>query len=472
MRDSIQTVLDQIAKKVVPSEAETERMSRLAGKLRLDVQRVLDNAGLGGEVSIQGSYARDTWLSGEADLDIFLSFPPTMDRREWTENVLPTIRRGIQARTIDRYAEHPYLEFHVEDVRVNVVPCYSVEKGHWKSATDRTPYHTEYMREHLTPEMRLDARLLKRFMKGIRSYGAEIRVGGFSGMLVETLILHSRSFLETLKQASQWKPVILLDLENPASNQDSRAREFGSPLVVIDPVDPDRNLAAAVRADRLWGFVAASREFQRSPGAWYFFPPESKPKTRGHVSKLLANQSRNIAAIYFEHSRIVPDVLWGQLLKLEKSLLELMVRQEFHHVRSTVWSDEDRSSAILVEINASTLSGVQMRHGPPVSKPDDSQGFLDRHLKAKDTVRGPWVEDGRWVVDKKRRILTIEHLMAAALKDRKLGLAVPEQLDRSFRRNVKVLENGKVLQLLKREGFDQALVEFLVAKPAWLKTPH
>jgi tRNA nucleotidyltransferase (CCA-adding enzyme) len=186
----------------------------------------------------------------------------------------------------------------------------------------------------------------------------------------------------------------------------------------------------------------------------------------------MKNQNRDIAAISFEHTRIVPDVLWGQLLKLERSLLDLMVRQDFRPVRSTVWSDEGRSSTVLVEVDSSTLPGVQIRQGPPVSKHDDSQGFLDRHLNAKDTVRGPWVEDGRWVVDKKRRLLTIEQLVGAALRDRKLGVAVPEQLDRSFHRNVKVMENRRILTLLGREGFDQALSEFLAAKPSWLKTHH
>ncbi len=472
MPNSIQTVLDQVAKKVVPSVAERERMSQLAERLKGQVQNILDKAGYGDNVSIQGSFARDTWLSGEADLDIFASFPPTMDRQEWTEKVLPEIRRGIRAKTIDRYAEHPYLEFHIDNVRVNVVPCYSVERGQWKSATDRTPYHTEYMRAHLTQGMRLEARLLKRFMKGIRSYGAEIRVGGFSGMLVETLILHYRSFLETLVQASKWKPVIFLDLEKPIGNQDSRAREFGSPLVVIDPVDPNRNLAAAVRDDKLWGYVAASRELQKSPGIWYFFPPKSKPRTKAQFSKLLEHQNRDIVSISFEHPRIVPDVLWGQLLKIEKSITELMIRQDFHPVRSTVWSDETRSSAIFVELDSLALPEVQLRNGPPVSKIDDSQGFLDRHLDARDTVRGPWIEADRWMVDKKRTILTVEQLVIGALKDPRLGLTIPEQLNNSFRQKVKVLENKKVLALLGREGFDQALSEFLAAKPAWLKTNH
>jgi len=472
MPNSIQTVLDQVAKKVVPSLAERQRMSQLAERLKGQVQTVLDKAGIGGSVSIQGSFARDTWLSGEADLDIFACFPPTMDRQEWTEKVLPTIRKGIDAKTVDRYAEHPYLEFHIDNIRVNLVPCYSVEKGQWKSATDRTPYHTEYMKATLTKEMRLEARLLKQFMKGIRSYGAEIRVGGFSGMLVETLILHYRSFLETLVQASRWKPVVFLDIEKPIGGQDSRAREFGSPLVVIDPVDPNRNLAAAVRDDKLWGFVAASRELQKNTGMWYFFPLKSKPKTKAQFSKLLEHQGRDVVAICFEHARIVPDVLWGQLLKIEKSITDLMTRQDFYPLRSTVWSDEARSSAILFELDTLILAEVQLREGPPVSKMDDSQGFLDKHLNARDTVRGPWIEADRWAVDKERRILSVNQLIAVALKDPRLGLTVPDQLNSSFRGNVKVLENRKILALLGREGFDQALSEFLAAKPAWLKTHH
>src|SRR5438132_7501436 len=135
MPTSIQTVLDQVAKKIVPSEAERTRMSRLAQTLKEQVQSILAKSGVGGNVSIQGSYARDTWLSGEADLDIFASFPTTMDRKEWTEKVLPAIRKGIRAETIDRYAEHPYLEFHIESIRINVGPCYDVEKGQGKSTT-------------------------------------------------------------------------------------------------------------------------------------------------------------------------------------------------------------------------------------------------------------------------------------------------------------------------------------------------
>ena len=57
MPNSIQTVLDQVAKKVVPGLAERERMSQLAERLKGQVQSILDKTGIGGKVSIQGSFA-------------------------------------------------------------------------------------------------------------------------------------------------------------------------------------------------------------------------------------------------------------------------------------------------------------------------------------------------------------------------------------------------------------------------------
>src|SRR5262245_60077400 len=113
MPTPIQIVLGQVARRIVPKNAEKQRMSRLAEKMKAEVKAILDQIGVKAEVTIQGSFARDTWLSHEADLDIFASFPPSMDRKGWSERILPAIKKGIEVKTIDRYAEHPYLEFYV-----------------------------------------------------------------------------------------------------------------------------------------------------------------------------------------------------------------------------------------------------------------------------------------------------------------------------------------------------------------------
>src|SRR5207247_7141035 len=107
------------------------------------------------------------------------------------------------------------------------------KRGEWKSATDRTPYHTEFMQTHLTPELRLEARLLKKFAKGIGAYGAEIKLGGFSGMLIDTLALYYHSFMETIRQASSWTKGTILEIGKAPIIIDVKKRETGVDLVVI-----------------------------------------------------------------------------------------------------------------------------------------------------------------------------------------------------------------------------------------------
>jgi tRNA nucleotidyltransferase (CCA-adding enzyme) len=446
-------------------------MVRLSQALQHKVEEILATSQIQAKVSLQGSFARNTWLSGEADLDIFARFTSTMEREEWVKRVLPTIRKGLSRyRVIERYAEHPFLEFHVENVRVNVVPCYDVKKGEWKSATDRSPYHTEFMQTHLTPELRLEARLLKKFAKGIGTYGAEIEVGGFSGMLIDTLALYYQSFMQTMERASSWPRGTLIEIGKPEGIVSPKARDSNVDLVVIDPVDPNRNLAAAVRSDKLWSFVAAGRQFLRIPGSWYFFPPKFKPRTKQQFAKRIDDTGREVLAVTFRHPALVPDVLWGQLMKLERSLLDTMAREDFNPLRSALWSDEKEESAILVEADRTTLPAVRLQKGPPVSKGEDSLSFLERHLRARDTARGPWIEGDRWMVEKKRGISSIQQLVKVAAREDAYGLSMPKQLGGSFRKSVKVLRNREVLSMLGRDGFDKSLWNFLEAKTPWLKT--
>src|SRR5437870_13842760 len=108
--------------------------------------------------------------------------------------------------------------------------------------------------------------------------------------------------METIKRASSLTKGTLIEIGKPEGIVSPKARDSNVDLVVIDPVDPNRNLAAAVRSDKLWSFVAAGRQFLRSPGLWYFFPPEFKTTTRPQFAKriddtpchvLLANTFKN-----------------------------------------------------------------------------------------------------------------------------------------------------------------------------------
>ncbi len=466
MDSSLQETLVRVKDKIVPTLPERKLITRLSEQLKGELESMLASNRIQAEVSIQGSVAHDTWLRGEHDLDIFARFPETTDRREWKETFLPLVRKGFkQYHKIERYAEHPYLELVADHkARVNIVPCYAVEKGRWKSATDRSPHHSEYLRAHLTADLRDEARLLKKFLKGINAYGAEIRIGGFSGMLVETLTLRFGSFVETLRQASVWKAPVFIDVEKHSS-----PRNFSSEFVVVDPVDPGRNLAAAVEQDKMWSFVAAARSFLEFPRLLFFYPRKRALRKRNWLLRRLNGAHYDVVAVSFAHPPLVLDVLWGQLLSLKRALVSLVERFEFQVVRSEAWSDENGVSVVLMEVRHAVLPFTRVHNGPPVSRPVESKQFLSRHLASGDTVGGPWISGGRWIVEKKRDVSSVQDLLRAALHEKSLGLAIPRQLDALFRRKARVLVNREILLILRRPSFTEVLTDFLDGRPVWLK---
>ncbi len=176
---------------------------------------------------------------------------------------------------MERFAEHPYLEIFLGGYRIDIVPCYDAKSGEWQSATDRTPYHTDYIRVHLNKGLLGDVRLLKRFMQGINVYGAEIKIGGFSGYLCELLIMKYGSFAQTIHAFAGYNRRVVVDIEGFYSN---RANElqllFPESLVIIDPVDKGRNVASAVQPQKLYEFIAAARAFLKKPSESFFYPSE------------------------------------------------------------------------------------------------------------------------------------------------------------------------------------------------------
>ena len=213
-----------------------------------------------------GSAARGTWLAQDHDLDIFLGVAPDGDLAAALE-----VARLVAVDYEEKYAEHPYVHAWVDGFDVDLVPCYLVvDASCLKSAVDRTPFHTRYVSQRIAGRED-DVLLLKQFMKGIGVYGSELKVGGFSGYLAELLVLYYGSFRGVLQAASLWRPGTCIDLEG----QGKKAHD--EPLIVVDPVDPNRNVAAALTLDKMLQFAAVSQTFLREPGLNFFFPKSLGP---------------------------------------------------------------------------------------------------------------------------------------------------------------------------------------------------
>ncbi len=360
MNDTI-TICNLTKRKLTPSVKRRQEIENAAEQIRKAVERECVKARLEAEVRLDGSLAKDTWIQDNVDVDIFIRVSPELTKLQLEKICLPIAKKALTPNDIiERYADHPYVESYVPTasgtVRVNVVPCYNVEFGKWQSATDRTPYHTQYVREHLTNEMTDEVRLLKAFLRGIGSYGADIRTGGFSGMLTETLILAYGGFLHVITDFTTWRENKFIDIENYYSKRSDEIHQiFREPLIVIDPIDKGRNLAAAVRQEQLWNFVAASRRFLQNPTRKFFYEPKIKPLTPHEYRALIKDRNSSLICLQIGKIDAVPDVLWSQLYKTERALTNLLKTNDFQVIRTGSWTDEKSMNLILFELETERL---------------------------------------------------------------------------------------------------------------------
>jgi len=466
----LQEILNEVSKRITPSPMERAKIARIADNVRLKISQVASSAGLEVDVRLDGSVAKDTWLSGEGDMDIFMKVSPELTREELETRCLEVARKAAGS-YVERYAEHPYIETSIEGVRVNIVPCFNVEKGKWKSATDRTPFHTEYMKAKLDERLKNEVRLTKKFAKGVGVYGAEIKVSGFSGMLCETLTLNYGSFQEFLRAAAAWKRGQLIDIERFYQGLESEIPDlFPEPLVVVDPVDKGRNVAAAVAQDKMWLLVAASRQFLRSPSLNFFYPRPIKPLTSRQLASKLAGRGSDIIFVQFGRVEAVVDVLWSQLYKTENSLRNLLKANGFEVLRTASWSDEKKCNVIVLEVERRRLSPIMRHFGPPVSRVTESERFLEKYVGAPEAVSGPRVEGDRWVVEKKRRHVDTASLVRMSLSDGGKTVGVANKISPVLREKFKILVNEEIADLCKkRRDLSLFLAGYLMGRPTWLR---
>jgi tRNA nucleotidyltransferase (CCA-adding enzyme) len=470
MSSPLEEVCAEVLKRVTPSGSEREQVLSLAKRLVEKVREEAKEKGVETEVRVEGSVAKNTWLRDCPEIDIFMHVPTTAPREDFGTVCLEIAKKATEGyKQIERFAEHPYLEAVVDNVWVNIVPCYRVKPGEWISATDRTPFHTDYVKPLLDEQKGGEVRLLKRFMKGVGVYGAEIKVGGFSGYLCELLVLSYGSFIKVLKAAADWKEKTVIDYEEHYERKDDAKKLFEEPFVMVDPVDKRRNVAAAVRKERLDEFIAASRTFLKTPDLKFFYPPQIEALQPTELVNKINARCSAIVFISFKGGPAVPDVLWGQLYKSQRALRKLIRQHDFTVLRDTVWSNEKNLNTFIFEVENRFLPNMKRHLGPPLSKRMSCEKFLQKHVGAESTVSGPRIEGGRWVVDMQRRYTDVVKLLNEKLGNSGAGVGLAEFVSKAVADSLEVMVNDEALKLYSdNPDFAKFLTEYLEGKPRWI----
>jgi tRNA nucleotidyltransferase (CCA-adding enzyme) len=364
-----------------PTKSEASRLTKIAQEAKRLVESRVASLDEVVDVIFGGSFAKGTWLRGDADIDIFVKIKPSVSVERFE-----VLGKSIGQEALKkhkpklRYSDHPYVEAFVRGIRVNVVPCYNVEQGKWQSAADRSPFHTEYISSNFDDEKRMQARLLKKFFKGVGIYGAEISTGGFSGYVSEVLVLKYGSFENVLRAAADMQDRQVI----AAGDYDSDiVKGFRSPVIIIDPVDSRRNLGTAISPESVGRFVLAARAFLASPSLQFF-------REKNKHAKASAKLYPNVLVVEFTHKERSPDIIWGQLKRSLNAMAKQLEIADFIVLRSSCITDEKTSAALAFLLESITLPPYTKRKGPEVFRRKDTVSFISDTKNKKPLVT--WVD--------------------------------------------------------------------------------
>jgi tRNA nucleotidyltransferase (CCA-adding enzyme) len=167
----------------------------------------------------------------------------------------------------------------------------------------------------------------------------------------------------------------------------------------------------------------------------------------------------------------VPDVLWGQLYRTKRSLRTLLETNDYKVLRDNVWSNERSLSVFTFELEQTVLPNIKKHLGPQLERRVESEKFLEKYVQDKRLLAGPYIEDGRWIVEMARKNTNAAELFKEKLLDGGKNAGVAELVAKAVLADSKVLVNAEILKVyVENADFAVALTVFVDGKSFWLKT--
>ncbi len=444
----------KVLQQIIPSDDDRDKLESIIKSVTDAVNGEITIRGLPAITELVGSTAKDTFLRNILDIDLFLLFPPDTDKRYMADHTL-SIGRTILKDAEECYAEHPYIRGTYEGYKVELVPSYQIKHAHQKlSAVDRTPLHTRYVKEHITSDQKQEVRLFKQFLHGIGCYGAEASVQGFSGYLCEILIIQFETFYNLLLQAVEWQQGTKLSLLNEP------IPDFPEILIVIDPVDPGRNVASAVAKDTFELFQKACNAYLYTPSATFFFPKPVTPWSAEKIRTTMQQQSYKYVGIRFPKPDIIEENLYPQLRKACRSIETACILYGFSIYESLFFvSNEKNQIYIIIKTDKGPIAEKHTHMGPPLDFRPHQNKFKEKWANSPLVIEGPYTKNGRWYVDIRREYTQLLPFLSSIL----LTLSLGKHLDSVMKKHSSIVEGIDVFD----EEFSMFWTKYLDGKASW-----
>ena len=447
-KKKIKTIIKKVLKRIKPSSKDMKNNEKIIKEVS---ERLMEATPSDVEVVLVGSAAKGTYIKHKKDFDVFLLFPKKYSMSELENIGLEAAKAAFSGyKWKIAYAAHPYIKVEYKRMKIDIVPAYRILNINERAtAVDRSPLHTQYINSHLTAKQKDDVRLLKQFMRAHGIYGAELRVEGFSGYLCELLIVKYGSFINTLRSACNWNIPTVIDIEGYYNDHGEILAIYDAPLIVIDPVDKNRNVAAVVSTTSMSKFIFFSRKFLEKPMIKHFFNQETRVSNNLLISKINSRHTTIFTIEFNAPDGIVEDTLWPQLRKMSRIVVDYLKREGFGIIGYYYWTDMIKC-IFFIELHSDKIPAVKHIIGPKITFKEGVDRFIDKHKDMIDL----YIEHDHIAAMERVNKRTVKEVFDICIRKKNIGL--PKNLS-TFINRYKRLSVNKLVK-----NYKQAVIEYFL----------
>ncbi len=400
MSKKINYILDEILKKIKPSEKEVEDIEFFLKKFLKNLNKNIKKSKLNIEIFIGGSFAKKTMIKRKIyDVDIFLRFNKKHKNiSQLTEKILT----GFKKTKIHGSRDYFMIKMNPKIV-LEIIPVIKIKNSkEAENITDLSYFHVSYVKKKLSKKVLDEIMLAKAFCHANNCYGAESYIKGFSGYGLELLIYHYKSFLGFIKAITKdskkenkkydkiWtkeyeeeylrmKKKIVIDLERHHKNKamilfDLNSSKLQSPIILIDPTHKQRNVLAALSEETFEKFQKVCKKFLKNPNLKFF---ELKKIDFEKIKENSKKRKLDFILIKTKTNKQKGDIAGSKLLKFHKYLSREIVNSFYIKNNGFEYNDNKSALQFFVVKNKKEI----LFKGPKIKDKKNIKSFKKKHKK-------------------------------------------------------------------------------------------
>lgn len=349
-------MLKRVLDRIKPNEKEVQYFKRKVKEVisKINIPKT--------KIVLGGSGARNSWLRGNYDIDIFVKFNFNIYKKKDISKILEkALKKNFKISKL--HGSRDYFQINEKELTYELIPVLDIKVASKAlNITDISPLHAKWVNKF---DFKDDLRLSKAFCKACRCYGAESYIKGFSGYSLEILTIYYKGFKKFIKKVSKWDNKVIIDPEKHLKKplEELNKSKTLSPLILVDPVDKNRNVCAALSYETFDKFKKYCRDYLKNPSEKFFTASKEKVPSDAVVINVKGLKGKR-------------DVVGVKLLKSYEFIL-MKLRKEGYNVVNSGWNFE----RFWFLFSDKKLGKYKIQEGPKKQFEKNLKDFKKKHKK-------------------------------------------------------------------------------------------